>query len=64
MSQEDIHEVERLERDALERHEAQTQEPTWQELTEGYIQDLDTRTKSLEERLSNLEKRLNEYIHD
>jgi len=64
MSQEDIHEVERLERDALERYEAQSHSPSWRELTEGYIQDLDTRTESLEERLSNLEKRLNEYIHD
>lgn len=50
MSQEDIFEVERLEKDALERYEAQGN-PSWRELTEGYIRELSRQTIEVRETL-------------
>ena len=56
MSQEDIYEVQRLERAALKANDAQMQDPTWRELTEGYIQRNSIQLKALEKRLAKLEE--------
>ena len=60
MSQEDIYEVERMEKEALDRYEAQMQEPTWRDLTEGYVQRNSNAIKALESRLTDLEDRVTE----